>query len=199
MDIEAAVAGVLRGHPAVRSAVLAGSRAGGEPNELSDWDFSVEARDFERLAAELPVVVEPLGPILRQWDRLGHVATYMLMLADGTKIDLIFPAVAQEEAAPWVASAGTLQGIDDHFWDWIVWLASKDLGGKAGLVGSELERLYTHILGPAGVGSPATTVSGAVEAYVAARDARARELGVRVSLLAQEAVLGRLRGAEFGV
>jgi hypothetical protein len=197
MDTKDSVLRVLRGHAAVDRAELTGSRAGGKANDLSDWDFAVEARDFERLAADLPSLVEPLAPILRQWDRLGHVATYMLMLPDATKVDVIFPAVPQEEAGPWVATAETLQGIDDHFWDWIVWLASKDVGGKMDLVASELKRLYRHILAPAGVRGPVDTVAGAVSAYVAARDELGGRFGVSVSTVAEGVVLGRLRGASY--
>ncbi|MEX0781133.1 MAG: nucleotidyltransferase domain-containing protein [Dehalococcoidia bacterium] len=198
MSLDRDVIAILRAHPAVASIVLTGSRAAGTPNDLSDWDFALETSDFARLAADLPALVEPLAPILRQWDPLGHVATYMLMLPDATKVDLIFPSVSQEEAPPWVASATTLQAIDDHFWDWIIWLASKDRGGKADLVAAELRKLSAHILRPLGV-VPPTTVRAAIGVYVAARELKAARLGVRVSSGAQEAVLGRLREAGYPV
>ncbi len=195
----ARVIALLRPHPAVVSVGLTGSRATGAASDLSDWDFAVEASDFARLAADLPSIVAPLSPILQQWDRLGHVRTYMLMLPDATKVDLTFPSVPQQEAPPWQVTAQTLQSVDDHFWDWITWLASKDRGGKSDLVASELRKLSTHILRPLGVDTAPPTITAAIDTYVPARDRTSGQLGVTISPVAQGAVLIRLQRAAFSL
>ena len=46
----------------------------------------------------------------------------------------------------WQVTAATLPGIDDHFWDWMLWLAAKQQAGKAGLVAAELAKLHEHLL-----------------------------------------------------
>jgi hypothetical protein len=49
------------------------------------------------------------------------------------KVDLIFTEPHAVLPA-WQVTAATLPGIDDHFWDWMLWLATKHQAGKAGLV-----------------------------------------------------------------
>lgn len=59
--------------PPIGGAVeLAGSRARGTHEELSDWDFAVETSDFDSVARDLPTLVEPLEPLGAQWEPLGH-------------------------------------------------------------------------------------------------------------------------------
>jgi hypothetical protein len=48
----------------------------------------------------------------------------MLILAGPAKVDLLF-GHPHQPAAPWQVNASTLAGIDDHFWDWALWLRSK--------------------------------------------------------------------------
>ncbi len=89
--------------------------------------------------------------------------------------------------APWQVSAATLPGIDDHFWDWLLWLSAKQEAGQHGLVATELAKLHEHLLDPfrrdhlAGAGSPrpspATWPRGNWE----------RRLGCQVSRAAQHA------------
>lgn len=38
---------------------------------LSDWDFVVSTSDFPAAAVQLPGLVEPLDPLVQQWDRLS--------------------------------------------------------------------------------------------------------------------------------
>ena len=82
------------------------------------------------MAEALPELVAPLEPLAQQWDRLSPHACYMLMLRGIGKVDLIFDE-PWESSPPWEVSAETLRGIDDHFWDWTIWLAAKEgLGSK---------------------------------------------------------------------
>jgi hypothetical protein len=160
---------------------LAGSRSLSEATPLSDWDFQVETRDFEALAAALPELVEPLDPLSRQWDRLSPHPTYMLMLRGPLKLDLLFLGRVNEPRAPWVPSAETLAGIDDHFWDWVLWLASKEQAGGREQLGREQRALmHEHLLGPLGVEHAPSSASEAVRSYLGAREAAERRFGVKV-------------------
>jgi hypothetical protein len=190
------VTALLEAHPSVRPVRLVGSRAEGKEPALSDYDLLVDTDDLDALGPELPTLLAPLGWLAAQWDRLSEEASYyMLMLPGGIKLDLVFERAPVLEP-PWVASAQTLGGIDDHFWDWILWLGGKQLGGHDDLVRAMLGGLLVeHLLGPLGVGRPPATIDEAVSAYLAARDAREAELGVRVPRALQQAVLPRLRAA----
>ena len=196
MDVATVVPAALRRHDAVRSVSLVGSRAQGRVTELSDWDFLVESDDFERLRADLPRLVEPLAPLAAQWDRLSEeAACYMLLLQDGTKVDLLFdrPPVLEP---PWERRADTLDGIDRHFWDWILWLGGKQLRGHDELVREMLGGLmFEHVLGPLGAARPPRSIGEAVALYREARAAAERELGVDVPREPEQAVLPRLRNA----
>jgi hypothetical protein len=157
-------------HPAVRSISLAGSRAEGRATERSDWDFVVAADDFPALAVDLPGLCAPLAPIAMQWDRLSPHQCWMLMLRGPTKIDLLFPDEPHELEPPWEPTRENLSGIDDHFWDWTLWLRSKEAAGRREQVEAELEKLFRHLLGPLGVTETPGSVAEAVVVY---RDARA--------------------------
>ena len=186
---------LLRAHDAVRSVRLVGSRAEGGATVLSDVDLLVEA-DFGALEPDLVGLVAALEPLASQWDRLSEEASYfMLLLPGGIKVDLVFDEPPTLEP-PWRVSAATLPGIDAHFWDWILWLGGKQLGGRDELVASMLGGiLFEHLLGPLGVERPPATIHEAVRAYIAARDAREAQLGVTVARELEEAVLPRLRAA----
>jgi hypothetical protein len=67
-----------------------------------------------------------------------------------------------------------------HFWDWTVWLGSKDLAGKTDLVAEELRKMQRHLLGPLGVTSPPATVEEAVAVYQLARDRLERRWDISV-------------------
>jgi hypothetical protein len=178
-DLPAAVRSALEADAAVRSVRLVGSRAEGTASVLSDWDFAVETDDFGRLAPRLPRRVEPLDPLVAQWDPLGKIRCYMLIVRGPTKIDLIFDET-QEESPPWSVTRETLPGVDGHFWDWALWLAAKAAGGKDEVVAQELQKMHRQLLGPLGVEPPPRSVDDAVDAYLAARDAAEARLSVRV-------------------
>ena len=103
----------------------------------------------------------------------------MLMLRGIGKVDLIFDE-PWESSPPWEVSAETLRGIDDHFWDWTIWLAAKDQAGKRELVGTELMKMHEHLLAPLGVAQIPSTIADAVAAYTAARAEAEKRLGFRI-------------------
>jgi hypothetical protein len=176
-DIVGAVEDTLR-HPSILAVELVGSRAGGSPTPLSDWDFVVVTERFDEVARALPALVAELEPLGQQWDRISAYPCYMLLLAGPVKVDLIFPDDPFESLPPWTVSAETLDGIDQHFWDWILWLASKREKGQDELVGRELAKMRDHLLGPLGVDRVPSSIEAAVERYRSARDEREREFGV---------------------
>ena len=188
-DLAASVAAVLLPHPNVRSVELVGSRATDSATPLSDWDFEVETDDFASVAPALPELVRPLDPLAQQWDRISDYPCYMLMLTGPVKVDLIFPGEPYASLPPWTVSPDTLDGIDQHFWDWILWLASKREKGQDELVGREMAKMHDHLLGPLGVDRVPSSIEAAVERYRSARDERERDFGVEVSRRREREVL----------
>lgn len=183
------VRAVLLPHPDIRAVELVGSRAGGSPTPSSDWDFVVVTERFDEVGRVLPALVAELEPLGQQWDRISAYPCYMLLLAGPVKVDLIFPDEPFESLPPWTVSAETLDGIDQHFWDWILWLASKREKREDELVRRELIKLRDHLLGPLGVDRVPGSIGAAVDGYRAARDEREREFGVEVSRRRQREVL----------
>jgi predicted nucleotidyltransferase len=188
-DLARRVIEVVSRHRAVESVTFVGSRARGDHTPWSDWDFAVATRDFPSLAPALAALVEPLSPILRQWDRLGDHQTYMLLMDGPAKVDLIFDEPHVDED-PWTVTAETLPGIDAHAWDWLLWLLSKEAAGQADLVRSELDKMYVHLLGPMGLAAPPATLDDAMGRYLEARDEQERRFGVRVPRTAEREVRG---------
>jgi hypothetical protein len=188
-DLVVSVRAVLLPHPDIRAVELVGSRAGGSPTPSSDWDFVVVTERFDEVGRVLPALVAELEPLGQQWDRIGAYPCYMLLLAGPVKVDLIFPDQPFESLPPWTASAETLDGIDQHFWDWILWIASKREKREDELVRRELIKLRDHLLGPLGVDLVPGSIGAAVDGYRAARDEREREFGVEVSRRRQREVL----------
>jgi hypothetical protein len=168
-------------HPGIRSVGLVGSRARGDAVPLSDWDFAVEATDFEGVAADLPALVAVLDPLAAQWDRLNETWCYMLTLAGPAKVDLIFDVPHRDEP-PWVVTAEALPAIDRHFWDWILWLASKHQRGDQARVRTELAKMSRHLLGPLGIVAVPRSIGEAVDRYRPARDRAAAAAGTSVAL-----------------
>ena len=179
MDVEARVRAALAASPHVRSVELVGSRGANAASPLSDWDFLVGTDDFDALAAELPRLVEPLEPLGQLWDPISEDESsyYMLMLRGPVKVDLVFDRPNVTRPA-WVASAETLPQMDAHFWDFLLWIASKREKGE--LVAHVLELLWTHLLRPLGVEEVPRTVERALELYVEARERAEARFGVRV-------------------
>jgi Nucleotidyltransferase domain len=164
----------------VLAVTLIGSRAKGTATEYSDWDFAVEADDFNAVEAALPSRLAPLEPLAQQWDPLSEHQCYMLMVSGPTKVDLLFLAEPHQIEPPWVVSAETLELIDQHFWDWFLWLGSKEASGKSELVSGELGKMWRHLLGPLGIEEPPSTLHTALSSYLQARRAAEAELGVEV-------------------
>jgi hypothetical protein len=181
---------VLSADPRIAAVELTGSRARGRATRLSDWDFAVEAARFEDAREALPETVRPLHPVVAQWDRLSRTWCYMLILAGPAKVDLLFGRPHQP-AEPWPVNASTLAGIDDHFWDWALWLCSK-LAGRADIVAAELPKLHEHLLGPMGVHRAPASLGEAVTAYRTARGKCESRFGLHVSRNAENTVLPAL-------
>jgi hypothetical protein len=194
-DITASVRAVLLRHPRVRRVELVGSRAADSASRLSDWDFVIATDDFDAVARALPEMVTELDPLAQQWDRISAYPCYMLMLEGPVKVDLIFPDEPYESLPPWTVSADTLDGIDQHFWDWILWLASKREKGRDDLVRGELVKMREHLLWPMGVDRVPGSIETAVERYRSARGEREREFGLRVTRRRERAVLSVLPNA----
>jgi predicted nucleotidyltransferase len=200
VSLAATVRAALEPHPAVQSVSLAGSRARGEETALSDWDFEVVTSEFEALAEALPRLVDPLDPISRQWDRYSRHPTYMLMLRGPVKVDLLFLGRANRPRPPWTLSRETLAAIDDHFWDWILWLASKDrAGGRDELVRQQMSLLHEQLLAPIGVANVPGGVEEAVRMYVAARARAEQRLGAHVDQALGHEVAAGLRRAGYAL
>jgi hypothetical protein len=182
------VVALVAQHPAVRDIRLVGSRAKGSATERSDWDFRVQASDFAAIADDLPRLLASLEPLAQQWDPLGPEYCWMLILRGPAKVDLIFPDEPRTLAPPWQPGPETLEAIDAHFWDWMLWLSSKDAAGKHEVVGAELEKLVNHILAPLGVDHPPSSIAQAVAAYSEGRARAERRLGIAVSREPENAV-----------
>jgi hypothetical protein len=194
MSLGEAVVEAVAPHPAVRSIELVGSRAEGRATEWSDWDFGVRAHDFAAVSEALPGLLVPLGPLAQQWDRLSAEWCWMLILEGPAKVDLIFADEPHAEEPPWVPTASNLQEIDDHFWDWMLWLRGKEAAGKNEVVAVELEKLFVHLLGPLGAGGQPASVVEAVAVYRAARGSAERRFGVAVPREVERAVAPALVG-----
>jgi hypothetical protein len=188
-DLAASVKAALLPHRRIRAVKLVGSRATGSSTPLSDWDFEVETDDFGAVARAIPALVSALEPLAQQWDRISAYPCYMLMLTGPVKVDLIFPGEPYESLPPWTVSAETLDGIDQHFWDWILWLASKREKGKDDLIRRELEKMSEHLLRPLGVDAAPGSIEAALEGYRRARGEREREFGREVSRRREREVL----------
>jgi hypothetical protein len=155
-------------HPAVRDVTPVGSRAGGRPTALSDWDLAVATDRFDEVAADLPSLTAPLRPLGALWDPLARHAVFMVVLPGPVKVDLVFDR-GHDPGPPWVPGPATLAALDAHFWDWALWLGSKALAGRDGLVLEQLAELHRFVLGPLGVGEVPADLDAAVTAYGAAR------------------------------
>jgi hypothetical protein len=88
----------------------------------------------------------------------------------------------------WQVSAATLPGIDDHFWDWALWLAAKQQAGKADQVTAELAKLHEHLLAPLGLTERPVTLGQAITGYRADRRGWEQRLHRTISRAAEQAV-----------
>ena len=174
------VPSALESHRSVREVRLSGSRAAGRAHELSDWDFLVLTDDFPAVARDLHALVSPLDPLSELWDPYSDRACYMLMLRGPTKVDLIFPSEKRDWAPAWDPRPDTLEAIDTHFWDWILWLEQKRRGGREAQFEKSFGDMFELMLRPLGVAARPRSVGGAVAAYVRARTELEARLGVAV-------------------
>jgi hypothetical protein len=158
-------------HPAVSRVELAGSRSRGTHAELSDWDFAVTTGDFAAVARELPELVAPLEPLGEQWEPVGHFPVYQVLLRGPVKVEYLFLDQVQEPLPPLVPSADTIRAIDNHFWDWIWWIATKAAIGRDDLVAEHLPQLWERLLRPLGVRVVPRDLNAAIRAFVPRRDA----------------------------
>ena len=179
---------LLARDPDVHDVELVGSRARGDAGPFSDWDVSVRTVAFDRLRTRLPSLVRPLDPLVQQWDRLSDHECYMLIVAGPAKVDLLFEDRPHRDEPPWQVDARTLAAIDDHFWDWVLWLTSKVHAGTHAQVDEELRKMHDHILRPLGIASVPGTLPDAVDVYLEARARNESVLGVHVARLLEQAV-----------
>lgn len=188
MRLDEAVLAAVSPHPAVRRIELIGSRAEGRETPSSDWDFGVWTSDFAALSEALPRLLAPLEPLAQLWDPLSTEQCWMLILTGPVKIDLIFPDEPHAKEEPWRVEADTLAAIDDHFWDWMLWLRGKVARDKRELVAAELEKLFLHVLAPLGAQRAPSSIAEAVASYRAGRDRAERRFGTEVSRRLERAV-----------
>jgi hypothetical protein len=172
--------GLLAGHPAVKKVEFAGSRSRATNDELSDWDFAVETSDFDALARDMPALVAPLQPLGQQWEPIGHFPVYQVLLRGPTKIEYLFLDHSQDPMPPMEPGRETLAAINNHFWDWIWWLATKASVGRSDLVAEHMPQLHAQLMRPMGIRAMPASIEAAIEAFVARRDALEAELGVSV-------------------
>jgi hypothetical protein len=185
------VVGVLVSDARIRRVELTGSRARGAATALSDWDFTVTAAEFEAVRDVVPLLTASLWPVVAQWDRLSRNWCYMMILGGPAKVDLLFDW-PHPVAPPWLVTASTLTPIDAHFWDWALWLGSKQLAGRDDVVAAELGKLHAHLLGPMGVAAVPVSLGQAIAAYRAARDNWEKAFRCRVPRAAETTVLPSL-------
>jgi hypothetical protein len=186
------VSEALDRHPAVQRVRLVGSRAAGTATDASDWDFAVETDDFRSITRDIGSVFVALQPLAQQWDRLSETQCWMLILPGPVKVDFIFTEPHVDEP-PWRPDPGNLVAIDRHFWDWALWLHSKQVKRRSEVVTAELRKMSEHILEPMGVDPSPGTLDTAIADYLVARDRREREFGVAVPRDLERAVLPALR------
>jgi hypothetical protein len=129
-----------------------------------------------------------LEPLARFWDPLSRHRNFILVLRGPRKVDLLFDESHRPEP-PWVPTRDSLPRMDDHFWDWILWISAKQRAGRRDLVATEFAKLHRHLLAPLGASEAPETVAGAVDAYLRARSGAEERLGVRVRRVLQSEVM----------
>lgn len=194
--VERAISAVVR-HPSVTRVGLAGSRARGTHEDLSDWDFAVETSDFESVARDLPALVEPLEPLAALWEPLGHFPVYTLVLPGPTMVEYLFLGYAQEAKTPVKPSKEALPAIDAHFWQWIWWLATKASVGRDELIQEHWPVLYRHLLEPMGADTMPNSIEGAIRGFLVRRDELERRYDLDLSRALEDDVRRGIRRLGF--
>jgi hypothetical protein len=77
---------------------------------------------------------------------------------------------SQEAAPPVTPGPATLLAIDNHFWDWIWWIATKSSIGRDDLVAEHLRQLHEHLLRPMGVEAAPENIEGAIDGFLMRRN-----------------------------
>lgn len=160
---------LFKNNPHVAVVELIGSRARGDATPFSDWDFRIKVHDFASFSNEISLLVAPMLPLAQQWDRLSETKCYMLIVPGPTKVDFLFPDEPNKKSSPWRVDKSSLTEMDVHFWDWMLWLASKEFRGNEQLVQCELQKLFNHLLKPMLVEAVPESISDAIEVYKTAR------------------------------
>jgi hypothetical protein len=192
-ELDEVVRAALLVDPIVERVTLVGSRARGDPTPLSDWDFEVTGAQPRRIATRLRRLAGGLHPLAAGWDPNGERPTYQLLLAGARKVDLILPGLRQPaEGGIHRVARETLRAIDHHFWDWVLWLGSKQLRGETERVRAELTAMHRQLLAPLGVTSVPASIAEAVAGYRAGLVAACRRLGARRHLRLDREVSGAL-------
>ena len=155
---------------------------------FSDWDFGLKVHDFPSFAHEIATLVAPLRPLAEQWDRLSEIRCYMLVVHGPIKVDFLFPDEPNKQSGPWRVSKDSLDHIDAHFWDWVLWLASKKFRGNLELVSTELSKLFDHILQPMLVKQAPETISDAINDYKKSRGDFEARFGISMNTELQDEV-----------
>lgn len=184
---------LLARHPAVGNVELTGSRSRGTHDELSDWDFAVTTSDFASVARDLPALIAPLRPLGRQWEPIGHFPVYQVLLAGPTKVEYLFLDHSQQPMPALEPGPATLEAIDNHFWDWIWWIATKASIGRGDLVAEHLPQLFDRLLRPLGVTDPPDDIDAAITAFAGRREEHERRYGMRISRALEDEVRNGIR------
>ena len=101
----------------------------------------------------------------------------MVILEGPIKLDFIFVEPHQPEP-PWQPAAANLAEIDRHFWDWMLWLAAKQMAGQAAVVRRELEKVWVNLLSPMAADHRPVALDDAVGIYLTVRDQLERRFNV---------------------
>jgi hypothetical protein len=83
--------------------------------------------------------------------------------------------------------------VDNHFWDWIWWLATKASIGRDDLVAEHLPQLHGHLLRPLGETVAPASIDEAITAFVARRDELEREYGISIPRALEDEVRRGIR------
>lgn len=89
--------------------------------------------------------------------------------------------------------------MDVHFWDWIIWLASKEAHGQPSVVTRELAKMHRYLTGPLGVTLPASSIAEAVSTYRIACSRAETLLAVQVDKRLSREALRWLTAAGYTV
>jgi len=195
-DIAEIVPSLLTKHPAVSRVVLTGSRMRGDATEWSDWDFLVVTSDFTAISSALPSLTDSLEPLSHLWDPLSRHSIYMMILKGPVKIDICFD-ILQKQRPPWVIDIDTISQVNSHFWDWILWIASKEVSGKKDISVKEFEKMYDYLLAPLGCSRSPNSVEEAVRVYLAAFRRQKSLLDAEVDQALETEVIKGLRDRGF--